>query len=94
MNDNVIPFPTPDEPYEDDSWIDRGYEGPAPIIDEDATLLTVTQVSFLLNLPCDVTRENLVDGGMPGWLLGDEWLISRYRLGAWINGDPVEEVAW
>lgn len=93
---SIVPFPQSDEPFEDEdeSFVDRGYEGPVPEIDPNATLLTVTQVSFLLNLPCEVTRENLADGGMPGWRLGDEWLISRARLGAWINGLSCDEVAW
>jgi excisionase family DNA binding protein len=87
----VIPFPEPREPLDGQPPDEDSYQGPVPDIDPDATLYTLTEVAYLLNLSREVTAEYLTDGTIPGGsLIGGGWLVSRRRLEAWLDDLPRE----
>ncbi|XVV05479.1 helix-turn-helix domain-containing protein [Actinosynnema sp. CA-248983] len=84
---NIIPFPGASD---FDSGDDDAYDGPVPPINSDATLYTLTEVAYLLDLSRAVTAEYLGNGTIPGVGLGDDWLIHRHELEAWLDGLPRE----
>ena len=84
---NIIPFPGQSDPFDEDVYV-----GPVPQIDPHATLHTLTEVAYLLDLSREVTEEYLTDGTIPGALISGHghWLVSRERLEAWLDALPTE----
>jgi len=86
---DLFHFPgSSDEDYPED--LDATYDGPEVDIAEDATVFTLNETAYLLNIPVVDTREGLSNGDIPGVLVGEDWLVWRPRLMAWLNGLPKE----
>jgi excisionase family DNA binding protein len=81
----TTPFPTVPDPFEDDPFAEPGYDGPAVHIRPHATLYTLNEVAYLLSLPRRDVEEELIECVIPGTPIGDDWLISRQRLDAWLE---------
>ncbi|GDY29519.1 hypothetical protein [Gandjariella thermophila] len=85
----LIPFPR--EPFDHGPSDEDAYRGPVPDIDPAATLYTLREVAYLLDLTCEVTAGYLADGTIRGGLLvGGHWLVWRGQLEAWLDGLPPE----
>ncbi|MGW5050643.1 hypothetical protein [Actinokineospora sp. NPDC004072] len=82
----IINFPTPrdsDDDYPED-W-DACYDGPELDLCPDATVYTLTETAFLLDMPVAETASHLRDGTVPGIQVDGEWLVWRPALMAWLN---------
>jgi excisionase family DNA binding protein len=87
---DTTPFPLVPDPFEGDPFAEPDYDGPAVHIRPHATLYTLNEVAYLLGLPRRDVEEELIEGVIPGTPVGDDWLISRQRLEAWLDALPTE----
>ncbi|MBP2475722.1 hypothetical protein JOF53_004594 [Crossiella equi] len=97
---NLIPFPR----RSGDNWSvesalttevaalgeDATYDGPVPEISEHGRTYNLVQISYLLDLPVEVTERYLREGVIPGVCIDGEWTVSRRRLHTWVKGLPVD----
>lgn len=83
--DNVIPFPHGGGDDDCPADWDACYDGPPIEISEHATVYTLTETAFLLDMPIAETEMHLSDGTVPGVNVGGHWLIWRPALTAWLN---------
>ncbi|GAA3460682.1 hypothetical protein ACFFSW_34330 [Saccharothrix longispora] len=87
------PVPGPNNPFDLPSEGDP-YDGPEVEIDPRASLFTLTEVAFLLDLSIGVTTEYLTNGTIPGTQVGGYWFSARTDLKTWWDNLPREGGAW
>jgi excisionase family DNA binding protein len=90
MSDNVIPFPSVPDPFDGDPFTEAQYDGPAVRIRPNATIYTLNEVAYLLDIPRRDVEEELIEGVIPGTPIGDDWLIDRTRYETWLDGLAAE----
>ena len=90
---DLVNFPEPRDGEVPEDF-DATYDGPDVDICPDATVYTLIETAYLLDLPIADTREGLSNGDIPGVLAGDDWLVWRPRLKAWVDGLPTDGCSW
>lgn len=74
-----------------DAWLGRSTEpdhpaeSPEYVIDDDAAVYSVIEVSRLLKLSRGGTYELVRQGVIPAVRLGKRWVIPKQRFHAWLD---------